>query len=181
MIKKYRWKCRVLLVKTPDYKNLKYKKAKKLYQINIKQFHKRVVKLISKKTSNNFSIELFGFDGAKKQTFQNFDSRKIFKTIDKMQMSKNLKNKKIKPLNLSLFSDYNPKTTTHGLGFKDKEKALYTVKAIKTRDLKYQVNVISTMLGRAKKHPYKTKNMKDAIKVFSLWMKNYKKNRMTKF
>ena len=181
MIKKYRWKCRVLLVKTPDYKNLKYKKAKKLYQINIKQFHKRVVKLISKKTSNNFSIELFGFDGAKKQTFQNFDSRKIFKTIDKMQMSKNLKNKKIKPLNLSLFSDYNPKTTTHGLGFKDKEKALYTVKAIKTRDLKYQVNVISTMLGRAKKHPYKTKNMKDAIKVFSLWMKNYKKNKVTKF
>ena len=181
MIKKYRWKCRVLLVKTPDYKNQKYKKAKKLYQTNIKQFHKRVVKLISKKTSNNFSIELFGFDGAKKQTFQNFDSRKIFKTIDKMQMSKNLKNKKIKPLNLSLFSDYNPKTTTHGLGFKDKEKALYTVKAIKTRDLKYQVNVISTMLGRAKKHPHKTKNMKDAIKVFSLWMKNYKKNRITKF
>ena len=62
MIKKYRWKCRVLLIKTPNYKNLKYKKAKKLYQTNIKQFHKRVVKLISKKTSNNFSIELFGFD-----------------------------------------------------------------------------------------------------------------------
>ena len=176
-MKKYRWKCRVLLIKTPNYKNLKYKKAKKLYQTNIKQFHKRVVKLISKKTSNNFSIELFGFDGSKKQTFQNFNSRKIFKIIDKMPMSKVLKNKKIKPLNLSLFSDYNPKTTTYGLGFKDKEKALYTVKAIKNRDLKYQVNVIATMLGRAKKHPYKTKNMKDAIKVFSLWMNNYKKNR----
>ena len=180
-MKKYRWKCRVLLVKTPNYKNLKYKKAKKLYQTNIKQFHKRVVKLISKKTSNNFSIELFGFDGAKKQTFRNFDIQKIFKTIDKMPMSKVLKNEKIKPLNLSLFSDYNPKTTTYGLGFKDKEKALYTVKAIKTRDLKYQVNVISTMLGRAKKHPHKTKNMKDAIKVFSSWMKNYKKNKITKF
>ena len=181
MMKKYRWKCRVLLIKTPNYKNLKYKKAKKLYQTNIKQFHKRVVKLISKKTSNNFSIELFGFDGTKKQTFQNFNSRKIFKIIDKMPMSKVLKNKKIKPLNLSLFSDYNPKTTTYGLGFKDKAKALHTVKAIKNRDLKYQVNVIATMLGRAKKHPYKTKNMKDAIKVFSLWMKNYKKNRITKF
>ena len=181
MMKKYRWKCRVLLIKTPDYKNLKYKKAKKLYQTNIKQFHKRVVKLISKKTSNNFSIELFGFDGTKKQTFQNFNIRKIFKIIAKMPMSKVLKNKKIKPLNLSLFSDYNPKTTTHGLGFKDKEKALYTVKAIKNRDLKYQVNVIATMLGRAKKHPYKTKNMKDAIRVFSLWMKNYKKNKITKF
>ena len=181
MMKKYRWKCRVLLVKTPDYKNLKYKKAKNLYQTNIKQFHKRVVKMVSKKTSNNFSIELFGFDGTKKQTFQNFDSQKIFKIIDKMPMSKVLKNKKIKPLNLSLFSDYNPKTTTYGLGFKDKEKALYTVKAIKNRDLKYQLNVIATMLGRAKKHPYKTKNMKDAIRVFSLWMKNYKKNKVSKF
>ena len=179
-MKKYRWKCRVLLIKTPNYKNLKYKKAKKLYQTNIKQFHKRVVKLISKKTSNNFSIELFGFDGTKKQTFQNFNSQKIFKIIDKMPMSKVLKNKKIKPLNLSLFSDYNPKTTTYGLGFKDKEKALHTVKAIKNRNLKYQVNVIATMLGRAKKHPYKTKNMKDAINVFSLWMKNYKKNREPK-
>ena len=180
-MKKYRWKCRVLLIKTPNYKNLKYKKAKKLYQTNIKQFHKRVVKLISKKTSNNFSMELFGFDGIKKRTFKNFDSRKIFKTIDKMPISKVLKNKKIKPLNLSLFSDYNPKTTTYGLGFKNKEKALYTIKAIKKRNLKYQVNVIATMLGRAKKHPYKNKNMRDAIKVFSSWMENYKKNRMIKF
>ena len=176
-MKKYRWKCRVLLVKTPDYKNLKYKKAKKLYQTNIKQFHKRVVKLIFKKTSNNFSMELFGFDGIKKRTFKNFDSRKIFKTIDKMPISKVLKNKKIKPLNLSLFSDYNPKTTTYGLGFRNKEKALFTINAIKNRKIKYQVNVIATMLGRAKKHPYKNKNMRDAIKVFSSWMENYKKNR----
>jgi len=181
MIKKYRWKCRVLLVKTPDYKNQRYKKAKKLYQKDIKHFHKRIIKLVSKKTDKDFSVELYGFDGTKKQTFQNFNSRDIFKIIDRMPMSKILKDKKIKPLNLSLFSDYNPKTTTYGLGFKDKAKALHTVKAIKNRDLKYQVNVIATMLGRAKKHPYKTKNMKDAIKVFSLWMKNYKKNRMTKF
>ena len=176
MIKKYRWKCRVLLVKTPDYKNLKYKTAKELYQKDIKHFHKRIIKLVFKKTVKDFSIELFGFDGKKKQTFKNFDSHKIFKIIDQMPMSKVFKDKKIKPLNLSLFSDYNPKTTTYGLGFKDKEKALYTVEAIKNRDLKYQVNVIATMLGRAKKHPSKTKNMKDAIKVFSLWMKNYKKN-----
>ena len=181
MIKKYRWKCRVLLVKNPDYKNLKYKKAKELYQKDIIHFHKRIIKLVSKKTDKDFSIELYGFDGTKKQTFKNFNSRDIFKIIDRMPMSKILKDKKIKPLNLSLFSDYNPKTTTYGLGFKDKAKALHTVKAIKNRDLKYQVNVIATMLGRAKKHPYKTKNMKDAIKVFSLWMKNYKKNRITKF
>ena len=60
--------------------------------------------------------------GNHKKSFKNFDSQKIFKTIDKMPMSKVLKNKKIKPLNLSLFSDYNPNTTTYGLGFKDKEK-----------------------------------------------------------
>ena len=181
MVKKYKWKCRVLLVKTPDYKNLKYKNAKKLYQRDIKNFHKRVIKLVPKKIGKNFLIELIGFDGIKKKSFKNFDTQKIFNIIDRIPMSKILKNKKIKPLNLSLFSDYNPKTTTYGLGFKDKEKALHTIKAIKNRDLKYQVNVIATMLGRAKKHPHKTKNMKDAIKVFSLWMKNYNKNRVSKF
>ena len=169
------------MIKTPDYKNLEYKRAKELYQKNIKKFHKRVIKLISKKIDNNFSIELFGFDGTKKGSFKKLDSKKIFKNVDKMPMSKVLKNKKIKPLNLSLFSDYNPKTTTLGLGFKDKEKAIHTIKLIKNRDLRYQVNVIATMLGRAKKHPHKTKNMNEAIRVFSLWMKNYKKNRASKF
>ena len=169
------------MIKTPNYKSLEYKKAKELYQKNIKKFHKRVIKLISKKVNNNFSIELFGFDGIKKKSFKSFDSKKILKIVDKMPMSKVLKNKKIKPLNLSLFSDYNPKTTTQGLGFKDKEKAIHTIKIIKKRDLKYQVNVIATMLGRAKKHPHKTKNMNQAIKVFSIWMKNYKKNRDSKF
>ena len=32
-MKKYRWKCRVLLINTPDYKNLKYKNAKKQYDL----------------------------------------------------------------------------------------------------------------------------------------------------
>ena len=181
MIKKYRWKCRILMIKSPDYKSLEYKRAKELYQKNIKKFHKRLIKLISKKVDDNFSIELFGFDGTKKGSFKKLDSKKIFKNVDKMPMSKVLKNKKIKPLNLSLFSDYNPKTTTLGLGFKDKEKAIHTIKLIKNRDLRYQVNVIATMLGRAKKHPHKTKNMNEAIKIFSLWMKNYKKNRASKF
>ena len=61
------WKCRVLLIKTPDYNNLKYKKAKELYQKNIKYFHKRIIKLVSKKTDKDFLIELFGFDGTKKK------------------------------------------------------------------------------------------------------------------
>ena len=75
MIKKYMWKCRVLLIKTPDYKNLKYKAAKKLYQKDIKHFHKRVIKLVTIKIGKGFMIELYGFDGAKKQTFKNFNSK----------------------------------------------------------------------------------------------------------
>lgn len=31
------------------------------------------------------------------------------------------------------------------------------------------------MLGRAKNHPHQTKGMKDAIKVFEKWLKDYKK------
>ena len=63
----------------------------------------------------------------------------VFKIIDKMPLSK-----KFKPINLSLYSDYNPKTTTQGLGFKNKEKALYTIKAVKNRSIKYQVCLLYT-------------------------------------
>ena len=97
-----------------------------------------------------------------------------------MPMNKMIKDKSFKPLNLSLFSDYKPETTLHGLGFKNKEKALYTVKAIKKRSIKYQVNVIATMLGRAKNHPNKTKDMDDAIRIFDKWMKDYKKIKTNK-
>ena len=175
MIKKYKWKSRILLIKTPNYKHPQYIKTKYLYQKEIKQFHKRVIKLISKITKNQFSIDLIGFDGNKKETFKSLDCRKLFKIVDKMPMSK-----KVNPINLSLFSDYNPKTTTQGLGFKDKNKAIYTIKAIKSRELRYQVNVIATMMGRAKKHPNRTKGMEDAIKVFNSWMKDYKNNKKIK-
>ena len=133
----------------------------------------------NRKKGLSFSIQLIGFDGTLKKEFDTLVPKDIFELIDSMPMSNELKSGKIQPLNLSLYSDYKPETTLKGLGFKDKEKAIYTLNAIKGRDTKYQVNVVSTMLGRAKKHPYKTKNMKDAIRVFSLWMKNYKKNKIT--
>ena len=60
---------------------------------------------------------------------------------------------------------------------KDKKKAIYTLYAIKGRDTKYQVNVVSTMLGRAKKHPNKTPEMDDAITVFEKWLLDYKKSK----
>ena len=94
-----------------------------------------------------------------------------------MPLRELINKKKFNPLNLSLFSDYNPKTTTHGLGFKDKKKALFTIENIKKRPIKYQVNVISTMLGRAQNHPNKTNGMNEAIKIFNKWMIKYKKSK----
>jgi len=169
-LEKYKWKSRILLVSAPNYKDKIYLEAKKKYQTKIKDFHKRYVKLICKiNKKEKSSINLIGFDGKSKKKMNSLNYKIVFKIIDKMPLSK-----KFKPINLSLYSDYNPKTTTQGLGFKNKEKAIYTIKTIKNRPIRYQVNVIATMLGRAKNHPHKTREMEDAIKIFSKWMKKYK-------
>ena len=173
---KYKWKFRLLIIETPNYQNKNYIDARENYESNIKEFHKRHVKKITKLNKDSpFKIKVIGFDGKVKMTLNKINFNKIIKKIDSMPMSKNAN-----PKNLSLFSDYNPKTTTPNLGFKDKEKALYTIEAIKERELKYQVSVISTMLGRAKKHPNQTKGMRDAIKIFEKWLKDYHKSKEKK-
>ena len=179
--KKYLWKCRLLVINTPNYSHPEYKRSKDLYQKEIKGFHKRYIKLVTKlDKSKKFIFILIGFDGTNKSELDKIYTKKIFEVVDKMPMNKLIKDKKFKPLNLSLFSDYKPETTLKGLGFKDKEKALFTVSAIKKRPIKYQVNVIATMLGRAKNHPNKTKDMGGAIKVFDDWLKKYKRKKNEK-
>lgn len=174
-LEKYKWNYRILLIYIDSYKNDKYLKIKEDYQENIKEFHKRHVKLLtSRNKDNKFNIQVIGFDGKVKKNYKKFNVNRIFKLIDSMPMAK--LEKKIKAKNLSLFSDYNPKTTIKGLGFKDKEKALYTIDRIKSEPIKYQVSVINTMIGRAKNHPNKTKGMEDALAIFTKWLKDYKKN-----
>ena len=174
-LSKYKWKYRILLIFIDSYKNSKYLKIKEEYQKNIKEFHKRHVKLLtSRSKEHKFNVQVIGFDGKVKKNYKTFNSNRIFKLIDTMPMAK--LESKINAKNLSLYSDYNPKTTIKGLGFKDKEKAVYTLKRIKNEPIKYQVSVVNTMIGRAKNHPNKTKGMEDAIKIFSKWLKDYKKN-----
>ena len=48
-LKKYKWKYRLLLIETPDYKNENYILAKTIFEKNIKKFHKRYLKLIIRK------------------------------------------------------------------------------------------------------------------------------------
>ena len=150
---------------------MEYIKIKQIYQDNIKEFHKRHVKLLTNRNKNNkFNIQIIGFDGKVKQNYKTLNVNKIFKLIDSMPMSK-----QTTPKNLSLYSDYNPKTTIKGLGFKNKEKAIFTIQTIKNKPMKYQLSVVNTMIGRAKNHPNKTKDMEDAIKIFSNCLKQNKK------
>ena len=82
----------------------------------------------------------------------------------------------MKKVNLSLYADNHPKTSTKGTGFKDKQKALDTLNIIKNRDIIYQKQVVTTMYNRAKYHPHQTETMKDAMRVFKKWLqKNNKK------
>jgi len=155
---------RLLLIETPNYTNNNYKKTKEIYNKNIKEYHKRYIKLKTKLTTQ-FKIKLYGFDGKLKGTYDNLNTNKIFKLIESMPMG-HLRKK----INLSLYEDYNKKTTIKNLGFKDKEKALYTINKIKHKDLTYQKNVINTMYNRAKYHPNQTKEMIEAMKIFKKWL-----------
>ncbi len=77
---------------------------------------------------------------------------------------------KFNDINYSLYADYHPEKSMKGLGYADKEKALYTIEKIKNKPKKYQIAVINTMKNRAKFHPNKTKKMSEAIKVFDKWL-----------
>ena len=46
--KKYLWKCRLLVLNTPNYSHPEYKRSKDLYQKEIKGYHKRYIKLVTK-------------------------------------------------------------------------------------------------------------------------------------
>jgi hypothetical protein len=76
----------------------------------------------------------------------------------------------MKKINKSLYEDKHPEKSTKGTGFKNKEKAIDTLKIIKDRDLIYQKQVVNTMYNRAKYHPYQTTEMKEAMKIFKDWL-----------
>ncbi len=72
----------------------------------------------------------------------------------------------------------NPKKSIKNTGFKDKEKAIETIEIVKKLDKIHQMQIILTMYYRAEHHPYKTKDMEKAQKVFKKWLieNGYKKS-----
>lgn len=150
---------RILLIKYSKNKD----KLKKIIDDNLYELHKRFVKIKFQKSNIN-KICLFGFDGKLKKWYFKLNVDKIIKDIKKMPLGDKINKKKFK--NLSLYADYNPKTTIKGLGFKNKEKAIYTIKKIKDKDKVYKKRLLITMINRAKYHPHINNDMKDAIKIF---------------
>lgn len=71
---------------------------------------------------------------------------------------------------MSLYSDKHPETSTKGVGFKNKEKALETIKIIKKHNKIKQMQIVLTMYYRAEHHPHKNKDMEEAMKVFKSWL-----------
>ena len=71
-------------------------------------------------------------------------------------------------MNLYSSGKNKPKIAT---GFANVDKALMTLENIKPYDKTYQKQVIITMYNRAKYHPNQTQNMRNAMGVFTKWMK----------
>jgi Tfp pilus assembly protein PilF len=79
---------------------------------------------------------------------------------------------------MNLYTDDNPEFTVKDVGFKDSKTARNTIKnAIKAhpRDKISQMRIIHAMYYRARCHPNKTKEMREAMKILKDWLDNYKK------
>ncbi|XP_072403073.1 uncharacterized protein Ude [Diabrotica undecimpunctata] len=80
----------------------------------------------------------------------------------------------------------NKPDTVPGLGFKDKDKALETLKNLEGRDPDYQRLSIKGLIGRAKrtltltKDKEKIQNINDAVKVFEDFLRDFEINNMSK-
>ena len=158
---------RLLLVQTDSCTKV-YQSKKNSMKICI--LYKYKLKLIAIKKDIQFKIGLIGYDGKLKKKYKNFSKKQILDNIKSMPMGE--KESKIKNKGLSLYENYNPKTTLKGLGFKDEKTALHTIEAIKEKPIKYQKSVIITMYNRAKYHPNQTEDMRKAMKIFNKWIKN---------
>ncbi|XP_077284179.1 uracil-DNA degrading factor isoform X2 [Arctopsyche grandis] len=80
----------------------------------------------------------------------------------------------------------NSSDTVPGLGFKDKEKALETIKLLDGRDPDYQKLAVKGLIGRAKrvltctKDKDKLQNIKNAVEVFEKFLDNFEKLNLSK-
>ena len=176
------WKYRILRIHTPNYKNSHYQQAKQLFDNHMKEFHKRYIKKkIHRNRDSPFSIELIGFDGKTKYKAKTLVPATIFKKVDSMPLGKLMKqHSQLTPKNLSLYANYNKKTSLQGTGYGSATKARNTLALIKKKPLSYQKSLVATMLGRATHHPNQTSGMRKAIVIYKQWLETHKKKQSKK-
>lgn len=85
-----------------------------------------------------------------------------------------------------LFGTESNENTFQGAGFKDKEKAMETLKLLDGRDITYQFQIINSMYNRAKviykrtTDKEKRQNLNDAIEIFEKWIDDYRSHSRSK-
>ncbi len=135
---------------------------------------KRNVTFIMKKNNKRaqlFNISLYGYDNTLKYVTNKTNPFSIIiKKIDSMPLRRIEKLKSIE-----LYTNAHPKTTIKGTGYKNEKIAKKSLLLLKNKPKKYQFLVINTLYQRAKFHKHQTKDMRKAMKIFSLWIKKYKK------
>lgn len=181
-IKKYKEKARVVLIIYSNKDDIQT--IKNSYLQNKKEIHKKWIKIVFYKKENkenkekkekkesNIDIFLIGFDGNIKKRYKKWDLNKIFNDVEKMENKDyvySLKNK----INFSLYEEYKPKSKIEGLGYKNKEKALFTIQKIQKMPIDYQKRTIITLKARAENHRHQTKDMINAISIFNKWLSNH--------
>jgi len=84
-------------------------------------------------------------------------------------------------INIHLYSDDHPETTLKGTGFKDAATAHRTIKLVEqNKPRNRQIWTINAMYYRAKHHPSQTLSMRNAMKVFEVWLEEYRNEKRDK-
>jgi hypothetical protein len=83
-------------------------------------------------------------------------------------------------INVHLYSDDHPDTTTPGTGFKDAAAAHRTLRLIAGKPRNRQVWTVNAMLNRAKHHPSQTAGMRAAMEIYQRWMADYRAEKQRK-
>lgn len=158
---KYIGKYNLILLISNSQENKNYKEFKNLFDFNKREFDKNGI-ILKKYISSSIPFQIIVYNYNK----QIYNSKKIIKPIDLLKKI----NKFIDKKNISLYSDYHPKTSKKGMGFKNSNTAYNTINLIKNEPLSYQKQVILTMYYRAKHHPHQTNDMLKAMSIFKKWL-----------
>ena len=140
--------------------------AKQLVKNNTSNITDRNINVIITGSQSNRVI-LIGYDDEKKYVYEKQISDKIFdlifEKIDDMPMRKYdkcIRNNTCQfGSNMELYTDNLPDNTITNLGYKNEDKAIYTIEKIKNRSILYQITTINALYHRAKYHPNKTLEM----------------------